>query len=89
MQAAMPVRSTGHTFTVAQSQVQIDLIRENMAAIRAFVRDRAGNDNIDFDLQLVSEDSPLVWNDHELVQHMVEQNPEIAVFIDRLKLSIL
>lgn len=89
MRMARPVRLSGDTFSVAQSKIHLGYIHEGMPRIRRFVRDKVMNDSVEFVLNEVSEDSPLAWNDRELVRHIVENNPAVGEFINALKLSIL
>lgn len=89
MRAVTPTRLTGDKFRVAHSEVHIGLIGENIGRIRSEVADAVSNDHIEFVLEAVSEDSPLAWNDHELIRHIVEDNPQVGKFIETLKLSLL
>ena len=89
MRVATPVRLSDHTFRVAQSEIHLNYINENLNRITEFVRTRVGNSNITFVLEKVSKESPLVWNERELLQHMVEQNPSIKPFISQLNLKLI
>lgn len=76
-------------FNVAQSELHLNIIREHLADIRRYVCNVVNNDNVDFDFQVVSEDSPLAWNDREFVARIVKETPAAGEFIERLKLSLL
>lgn len=89
MRVAVPDRLADHNYRVAQSSIHLNYIAENLARITAFVRDKVGNDNVAFTLQEVSAESPLVWNERELLQHIVEENPGVGKFISSLHLKLM
>ena len=89
MRAVEPRRVSGDTFCLAQSNVHLHYIREDIERLTRYVRNAAGNDNISFVFEEVSEDSPIVWNERELLQKMIEANPSMGEFIRDLKLKIM
>lgn len=89
MRAALPQRMAQDRYKVAQSRIHLGYISENIARITDFVRQKVKNEDVEFILEEVSEDSPLVWSERELLRHIVENNPATADFITSLKLSIL
>lgn len=89
MRASTPVRENGDVFRVSQSNVHLRYIREHLARITDYVRKELKNDDITFNLNEVSEDSPLAWNDRQFLGHMMDDHPELREFISSLRLSIL
>lgn len=89
MRMAQPVRHGSDCFSISQSRIHLGYIQEGMPDIIKFVRDKVMNDGVTFVLNEVSEDSPLAWNDRELIEHIVENNPAVGDFINSLKLSII
>ena len=88
MKVATPERLSGDTFRIAQSAVHIGYIRDNIERITQFARNFAANDNIAFTLEEVSEDSPTIWNERELLGRIIEDNPYIEQFIRNLGLTL-
>ena len=88
MRTAMPVKIGTDTFRVAGSSVHLGYIRENLARITEFIHRVVENDSVMFELQEVSEDSPLAWNDRELLRHIVDDDAGVGNFIAGLKLSL-
>ena len=89
MRVAIPASVGENVYRIAQSPVHIKYIRENIGRITEYVRRQLHNDLITFSLQEVSEDSPLAWNERELLKHIVEETPGVADFINKLKLKLL
>lgn len=89
MRMASPVHVSDNTFRIAQSNIHLGYIREHLQRLTKYVRDSVNNDNVVFELQEVSEDSPLAWNDRELIRHIIENNPDVGQFLTDLDLHIL
>lgn len=89
MRAAMPKHAHDNVYVVTQSEVHIALIREHLERLTAYLRNALDNDSVALELNIVSEDSPLAWNDREFIKHVIDDNPAMAEFIDILKLSLI
>ena len=89
MRLAFPQQIDGDVFRIAQSEIHLAYIRENLDRLMKFVRNELQNDQIQFRFEEVSQDSPLAWNDRELLKHIIESNPAIGKFIVDLDLHIL
>lgn len=89
MRVAFPTHESEDSYLIAQSKIHIGYIRDNLVRLTKFVREAVMNDNVMFTLKEVSEDSPLAWNDRELIQHIIENNPEVGSFLTGLDLHIL
>lgn len=89
MRASTPKLMGEDTFRIAQSSVHLDYISEHLVRITDFVHNFVHNSNIVFTLEEVSEDSPLVWCERELLEHMKESNPGLSDFITDLNLKLL
>lgn len=60
-----------------------------MQSLITFLRDAVGNDDLTLDIEInQGESSPHTWNEREVLQHMIESNPEMRELIDALQLSI-
>ena len=88
MRMATPVRVSDDVFRIAQSKVHLDYISENLSRITSFIHSQIRNSKVTFTLEEVSEESPLVWNERELVANMIKANPTLADFIRHLKLKL-
>lgn len=89
MRVTSPKRIENDTFLLTQSAVHLGYISENLRRLTEYIRDAVGNDKIAFKLQEVSEDSPLIWNDRELLGHIIENNPTVGEFVTKLGLKLL
>lgn len=91
MRMAVPTIIEGkpHSFNVSQNSVQIGFINEYLPDITRSVRNAVGNDAVTFVLTEVNEDSPLAWNDRELMAHIIEDTPSLAAFAKALQLKLL
>lgn len=76
-------------FTVTHSAVQIGFIREYLQDITASVRNTLNNDSITFEMNEVEEDSPLAWNDRELISHIIQDTPAVAEFTKEFQLKLI
>ena len=76
-------------FSVTHSSVQIGFIREYLHEITAYIRREARNDSIEFELIEVEEDSPLAWNDRELIRHIITDTPAVADFAKEFQLKLI
>lgn len=88
MRAAIPKPAHDNVYAVTQSEVHIALIRDNLDRLVAYLRNALDNDSVELELAVVSEDSPLAWNDREFVNHLIADSPAMNEFIDILKLSL-
>ena len=89
MRMIKPERVADDTYRLAQSNIHLKYIGENMDRITAYVRAATGNSRVAFSLFEVSEDSPLAWNERELLRHIIEKSPEVEKFISGLGLKLM
>jgi hypothetical protein len=90
MRAVTPTRIEGDRFGLAVvSTIQLDALVQGLGSITQYVHDKLGNDNITFE-PYVKEGapSPNVWNEREVLAHMIETAPELKKFIQDFKLSL-
>ena len=90
MRASYPSLVEGHTYRVmVENEKQREELETHMQPILATLRDATANDHIRITIEINQGDaSPHTWNEREVLQHMVEQNPEMRDFIESLQLSI-
>ncbi len=90
MRASYPALVEGHTYRVmVENEKQREELETHMQAILATLRDATANDHIRITIELnQGEASPHTGNEREVLQHMVEKNPEMRDFIESLQLSI-
>lgn len=90
MRASYPALVEGHTYRVmVENEKQREELETHMQPLLATLRDATANDHIRITIELnQGEASPHTWNEREVLQHMVEKNPEMRDFIESLQLSI-
>lgn len=91
MRVSRPERAAGlPTFHLTVfSQVQAEIIASNKHSLIKWLRDRLGNDLIDFDVTVNEEDSsPRTWSEAEVFNHMKEQHPVLRQFAETFQLTL-
>ncbi len=90
MRASYPALVEGYTYRVMiENEKQREELEAHMMSLLTFLRDSLGNDNITLTIELnQGESSPHTWNEREVLQHMIENNPEMRELIDSLQLTI-
>ncbi|MDE5941835.1 MAG: DNA polymerase III subunit gamma/tau [Muribaculaceae bacterium] len=68
---------------------QVELLTQEKPRLLEFLRAELTNDYIDFKLDL-NEDAaaPTAWSDRDVLNHLVETNPQLAGFITDFKLTL-
>lgn len=91
MRASVPrnMPDSPHHYVIAQSKSHLEYINRNLDHLTDYIRNYLKNDSVTFILHEVSEDSPEVWTDRELLRNMIEKNTELADFITALRLNLL
>lgn len=91
MRMARPARKdpSKPLFTITHSSVQIGFIREYLREITDFIRREVRNDSVEFELIEIEEDSPLAWNDRELIRHIINDTPAVADFAKEFQLKLI
>ena len=90
MRASYPSLVSGHTYRIMiENDKQREELEAHMQSLITFLRDAVGNDDLTLDIEInQGESSPHTWNEREVLQHMIESNPEMRELIDALQLSI-
>lgn len=90
MRASYPTLVEGHTYRVMiENEKQREELEAHMQPLLTFLRDSLGNDDVTLTIELnQGESSPHTWNERQVLQHMIESNPEMRELIDSLQLSI-
>lgn len=90
MRASYPAHVEGHTYRVMiENEKQREELDAHMQSLLAFLRDTLSNDDITLTVELnQGESSPHTWNERQVLQHMIESNPDMRDLIDSLQLSI-
>lgn len=90
MKAALPERKEGDHYTIAvDDNIQIETINESKPNILKFLHDRLSNDNIDFIVeQRVGEAPPSTWTQRQVLQHMLQKQPQLGKLISDFGLTI-
>lgn len=90
MKAALPEKKDGHLYRISvDDTIQIDTINESKPDILKFLHDRLVNDSVDFLVeQRVGEAPPSTWTQREVLQHMIEKQPQLGKIISDFGLTV-
>lgn len=83
MLAARPrLLDNGAFFVAVDDQIQVDAINESKHDILTHIRTAVSNDLFDFKVSVTQgQSSPVTWTQREVLQHIVNEHPEISDFI--------
>ena len=85
MLACKPVQVIGDKYSVTvQSPLQEKELNEWKDAILTDVHDALLNDNFDFDVVVdkSADESPVTWNERQVLSHMAKEHPQLMDFIN-------
>ena len=90
MRTARPKRIEGTSFVITvENPGQVDLMSNAMPDIIAYLANQLSNDHITFNIVInEGESSPRVWNAREVLAHMVQESPNMKLFVERFGLSL-
>ena len=90
MRARKPQRSDGDRWTVTvENAVQFDKLTVALPTLLSSLRNAVANDNVSLDIQInEGEPSPEAWNEREILDHMIENVPDMRNFINDFKLTV-
>lgn len=90
MRASFPTQVEGHTYrTMVENEKQLEEMNAAMPDILTSLRNATLNDHINIIVELnQGEASPHTWNERQVLQHMIENNPSLRDFIADMQLSI-
>lgn len=89
MRTCRPKRLNDDKFIVAAvNELQVADFNEVLPDLQQFIHDRLSNDHVTFTFTITDEGpSPTVWNDRELLAHILEDQ-KAAAFFEALKLKL-
>ena len=92
MRACPPVRDTagGTHFTMnVENNIQVEQMRSALPELLRQLHDALSNDTIAIDFTVAdASDSPMSWNQREVLAHIVQRHPGIQNLIDTLGLAL-
>ncbi|WP_303676530.1 DNA polymerase III subunit gamma/tau [uncultured Duncaniella sp.] len=90
MRASFPSPMEGHTYRVmVENEKQREEMMSAMPSILSTLHDATSNDHIMITVEInQGETSPHTWNERQVLNHMVENNPGLRDFIDDMQLTI-
>ena len=90
MRASFPSPMEGHTYRVmVENEKQREEMMSAMPSILSTLHDATSNDHIMITVEInQGEASPHTWNERQVLNHMVENNPGLRDFIDDMQLTI-
>ena len=90
MRASFPSPMEGHTYRVmVENEKQREEMISAMPSILSTLHDATSNDHIMITVEInQGEASPHTWNERQVLNHMVENNPGLRDFIDDMQLTI-
>lgn len=92
MRACPPTRkdasSTHYTMKV-ENNLQEDQMKNIMSLLLRHLHDTLANDNITLDFMVKdAADSPMSWNQREVLAHIIDKHPRLRELIDTLELKL-
>lgn len=90
MRASFPTQIEGHTYrTMVENEKQLEEMTAAMPDILTSLRNATLNDKINIIVEInQGEASPHTWNERQVLQHMIENNPSLRDFIADMQLKI-
>lgn len=90
MRTARPRRVEGDRFVImVENPAQLELMTQSIPELLEYIHNALGNDMITLQVeQNTGEASPHVWNEREVLAHMVEETPYLKNMIDDLNLVL-
>lgn len=92
MRSHLPVRDgdSDRWRVIVDSEPQRNVFVDNMMSLAGFLRDSLKNDNIEFQV-LVNQGvySPAVWNEREVLRHIVNSSASMRDFVDKFRLTLI
>ncbi len=70
-------------------QIQVDTLMEARAGLLRALHDRLQNDRLDFTVSIrQGEASPATWTSRHVLEHMLEEHPDLVDFVRDFKLTL-
>lgn len=92
MRACPPTRkdaSSTHFTMSVENTLQEDQMKDVMPTLLKHLHDALSNDNITIDFTVKdAKDSPMSWNQREVLAHIVDKHPGLRDLIDTLELKL-
>lgn len=90
MRACRPQRAEGDRWTVSvENAAQLDKLTLALPSLIPSLRNALNNDNVTIDVSVnEGEPSPEAWNEREILDHMVENIPDMRNFISEFRLTV-
>lgn len=90
MRASFPTLVEGHTYKMmVENEMQRNVVEQASPQLLQSVRNALQNDLFTLTVEInQGESSPHTWNEREVLNHMIENTPEMRSFIDDLHLTI-
>ena len=90
MRTARPKRIEGDRYVImVENPGQLELMRQSLPELHSYIHNALGNDMITLQVeQNQGEAAPYVWNDREVLVHMVETNPYLKTMIEDFHLVL-
>ena len=90
MAGAQPQLTPAGTYVVTvDDSIQVETLNEFRPAILTFVRDRLQNDDFDFTAEVrIGESSPQMWTQRQVLEHMLQKQPEFAEMVRTLSITL-
>lgn len=90
MRKATPQSADGIRFAIeAEEGVMANSVLQHLDVLHKWMRDRLENDHFEIDVKVtVSPDSPSVWTDRQVFEHMLKKSEDLTALVSRLKLTL-
>ena len=90
MRKATPQSADGIRFAIETEEgVMANSVLQHLDVLHKWMRDRLENDHFEIDVKVtVSPDSPSVWTDRQVFEHMLKKSEDLTALVSRLKLTL-
>ncbi|MCM1293847.1 MAG: hypothetical protein NC230_09780, partial [Bacteroides sp.] len=91
IRACRPVNKGNDTYDVAlDNEIQVEEFSGLRPQLLAHIRNAIANDSFNLTFSInTSGPKPTIWNDHEILAHLVSKSQSIVKLIDRFNLKLI
>lgn len=91
MRVHWPEKNSGNRWTVVvESDTQANIFNEKLGLLHGFLRNALANDLVEIAVEVNNgEAAPVVWNEREVLQHMLASSEKAHSFVEKLKLTLM
>lgn len=91
IRSCRPRPTSGSTFDImVENPGQVEMLKGLMPQLLSHLRDAVGNDSVNLTLSINNAGpAPKIWNDREILQHLLTVSPTLAKMMEDLRLKLM